>query len=437
MVKKHKQKSAATERQESKKRQSRNRKLIILAKVVICLIVLGAFLIMALAIGDADYHATPLGWIPFFTVLFLIGLSYLYMIGAKRSIDYFELAQFVDCQRGESIPFSVKFKNKGILILLDIQAELFVADMHGNVANSIVTSFTLSPKGSCEVPFDVPFRHVGMFSAGLKNLKIGDFLGLFETNVEIEKSSVICVMPRVPRLGSLEFSDDSDLENFKMLKTALADSLDYAYVRDYEPGDPLKTIHWKLSARSDHYMTRLFERTISPGVIVYMDFFASGQDVDESMELRDSVIESALSIADFARMKGIDTQIRYTNRFGENRCLGTWDKGAVASMIEEMPQSCDSEEVKQHSLKHIQEISVSNHMQSNLVICSANVGDEMVGAVITAKQLRKEPFLVSSVPRRLVDRDLERYITPLSALDAYRIRYQVISDSLELEGKEI
>lgn len=406
-------------------------------RVIICVLILGLCLFMALTVGDADYHATPLGWIPLLTMGFLIALAYVYIRLARTSLKYFESTQFVNCVRGEKIPFSVVFENRGPLILLNIGVELFVADINGDAIQTKSTTMSLGPNKSIEIPFDVPFEHIGVFEAGLNHIVLTDFLGLFEKRIESERRSYICVMPKVPHLGSLEFSDDSDVENFKTLKTVLADSLDYAYVRDYEPGDPLKTIHWKLSARNDQYLTRLYEKTISPGVLVLMDFYVPGQDVEESMELRDAIIESAFAVANYAKSKGLDTEICYTDRYGERRRLQSWEEGVLVDLVKGLPQSTNDESIRERTLEHFQELSYGNLMQNNIVVCSANTDSDTVGTIISAKQMRKNPFLVCAVPRRLVDRDLERHLAKLGNLDVYGIRYVTVSQSSELEGREM
>lgn len=409
----------------------------VVVKVVVCVLVLAVCLFLALAIGDGDYHATAIGWMPLLAAIALIALAYAYVVVARRSLRFVEAAQLACCERGQKLPFSITFENAGPLILLNVRVELFVANGEGDVAQSTVTVLTLGPRSTHEIPFDVPFEHVGLFAAGLRSVTITDFLGLFEKTIVSDKTSYICVTPRVPRLGAHEFSDDSEMESMRTLKTALADSLDYAYVRDYEPGDPLKTIHWKLSARTDHYLTRLFEKSTLPAVMVFVDLYAKAPDIDEAMTLRDSAMESALSVADFARSKDLDTQVCYVNTRGEARHLASWDESAIVEMVRELPRNPSDAELRRQSLDEIRAIASDATAPNNLIVCSANVEEDMVGTIVTAGQLRKSPFLVASVPHRLVDRDLERHIVRLGALDGHHIGYQVIGAAAELEGGEL
>lgn len=403
-------------------------------RVVACVIVLALFLFVALLVGDADYHATPVGWVPFIAALLCIVLCYGYVRLAARSLSFRESARVSDCRRGSNVPFMVTFENKGFLVLLNVRARLYVADAQGGVASETATSLTLGPYASCDVPFDVPFDHVGTYQAGLREVEVGDFLGLFRRTWSNAEPSEVCVTPAVPDVGRVRFSDDSDVESPKPLKAVLADTLDYAYVRDYVPGDPLKTIHWKLSARSENYLTRLYEKNTSPGVVVVIDFYAPGEDVSESMELVDAVVETGFAVARYAQSQGMDTEVRYVNRHGERRRIVRFDQDAALALVREMPTSSGDGAVREQAVDEVRGLARGWSGQNNIVVCSANVGADMVGAVVEAKTARRAPLFLAAVPRRLVDRDLVRYLAPLGALEAVGVTYHAVSRSDELQG---
>lgn len=410
------------------------RKLHGIVRAAACAFVLALFLLVALLVGDADYRATPVGWMPFIAAVLCIVLCQAYVRLAARSLSFREKARFSDCRRGSNVPFTVAFENTGILVLLNVRVRLYVADSHGDVANETTTSLTLGPRATCEVPFDVPFDHVGTFKAGVREVEVSDFLGLFRRAWSNASPSEVCVTPAVPDLGMVRFSDESDVETPKPLKAVLADSLDYAYVRDYVPGDPLKTIHWKLSARSEGYLTRLYEKNTSPGVAVVLDFFAPSEDAQEAMELVDATVETALAVARYAQSRGMDAELRYVNRYGERRRIVRFDQDAALALVREMPSGAAGDGLRQHAVDEVRDLSRSWGGQGNIVVCSANVGADMVGAVTEAKMAHRAPLFLAAVPRRLVDRDLVRYLAPLGALESVGVAYHAVSRSDELQG---
>lgn len=405
-----------------------------IVRALACVGTLALFLAIALLVGDSDYRATPVGWVPFFVALFAIALAQAYVRLAERWLGFHEKAQFGDCQRGSNVPFTVTFENRGFLVLLNVRARLYVSDAQGGVATETVTSMTLGPHASVDVPFDVPFDHIGMFEAGLREVEVGDFLGLFRRTWRNVAPSEICVTPKVPLLGTVRLSDNSDVEAPKPVKAVLADSLDYAYVRDYVPGDPLKTIHWKLSARSENYLTRLYERNTAPGVLVVLDFFTPGDDAQERLGMRDAVVESGLAVARFAASQGMDVELRFTDRYGEARRLARFDEMAALRLVRDMPACSDAADVRCAAVDCVLAAARDVRGQNNIVVCSANVGPDMVGAVMDARANRKAPLFVAAVPRHLVDRDLDRYLAPLSVFEGTGVSYLAVSRSDELQG---
>lgn len=399
--------------------------------------ILVLFLALALLVGDSDYHATPVGWIPFIAALLCIALAYAYVRLSARSLQFRESAHMSDCPRGSRIPFTVTLANTGFLVLLNIRARLHVSDAQGAIASETTVSLTLGPHATCEIPFDVPLDHIGTFRAGLREVEVSDFLGLFRRTWQNATSSEIYVTPTVPQVGTVRFSSDSHVETSKPIKVVLADSLDYAYVRDYVPGDPLKTIHWKLSARVDSYLTRLYEKNTSPGVLVIVDFFAPGATAQESMELVDAVVETGFSVARFAQAQGMDAEMRYVNRYGEQRSLRRFDEEAALALVREMPVGFDDEKLRAHAVDQVLDLTRTTQGHNNVVVCSANLDTDMTGAVLQAKMSRRAPLFFAAVPRRLVDRDLERYLAPLAAFEGAGVRYHAVSRSDELQGRSL
>ena len=66
------------------------------------------------------------------------------------------------------------------------------------------------------------------------------------------------------------------------------DSEEFFSVRDYQPGDPLKRIHWKLFARRDYPVVREYLPLAQPELAIY---------VDVSRPLRFAAQQSDLAVA--------------------------------------------------------------------------------------------------------------------------------------------
>ena len=84
------------------------------------------------------------------------------------------------------------------------------------------------------------------------------------------------------------------------MKRAMEDPSSPSDFRSYQAGDPLKRIHWKMSARKQEVMIRQFEEPALPDALVLMD--TSPPRIPEGMEpeklayLKDAVLETAASV---------------------------------------------------------------------------------------------------------------------------------------------
>jgi len=391
-------------------------------------------LALAILVGNADYQATPIGWVPLVAVVFALVGAWVYLQILKRGLRFMELAVASDCMRGEDVKFTVRFKNITPLFFFRIEVYFYMSDMFGNVANETMTTLALAPFEQYDMDFTVRFEHIGTYSAGLRQVALTDYLRLFTSTMKNPRKRTVQVTPKLQPVSHIEFSNEAVLEALNAKKSALADSLDYAYVRNYVPGDPLKTIHWKLSARTEGYMTRMFEVYTNPGVSIIMDFYGPSSRAKTLMGMFDAVVETAFSIGNYARVQGMETEIHFCNKYGERVREVSWRRDDMARIVEEMPHISNRDDRQLEAFSLLDEQMRSQYGQNNLVVCTANLSARMVSTIIEAKARRREPLLFAIVPGELVGRERDDYCASLGRLDAASIGYMILSKSDELVG---
>ncbi len=383
-------------------------------------------------IGDADYHASMIGWVPLITVVGAIVLAFLYLLFMRNGLSISESSASGSCQKGEEVVISTEFVNRRPLFYFCIQALLYISDAEGRPLTRTETTLALSPFARYSMGFTVRFDHVGTYSAGIYEVTICDFLRLFTHRIACKRKTEVQVTPRVVPIKRIAFSNDAALETSRAHKATLADSLDYAMVREYVPGDPLKTIHWKISARSENYMTRLFEVYNNPGAAIVMDFFAPSDDTETLMSMFDAVVESGFSLAAYSREQGMDTELHYVNRHGERCRRLSWSGIEAADIVEELPRMTKDAVHAQESLELVRSLVLSQNGQNNLIVCTADLSADMITLLIEAKARKRNPVLVAVVPSGLVGREREMYCSGLGRLSSANIGYIAIGSADEL-----
>ena len=106
-------------------------------------------------------------------------------------------------------------------------------------------------KGTSKIPVDT--SHCGSFSYKMPKIEVYDLFGFFHFSKTINKDKEILVMP-VPAMPEVM----PDMFGFKAknLRKAKQPNTEIYDIRDYQKGDPVKTIHWKMSAKKDKLLVK-------------------------------------------------------------------------------------------------------------------------------------------------------------------------------------
>ena len=105
--------------------------------------------------------------------------------------------------------------------------------------------------GVTKIPLETD--HCGAYSYKLSKLKVYDLLGFFHFDQNINKDIELLVKPSPEMPGYMP--DMYGFKAKKLRKSSKPNSEIYD-IRDYQLGDPVKTIHWKMSAKKDKYLVK-------------------------------------------------------------------------------------------------------------------------------------------------------------------------------------
>ncbi|MBI2862297.1 MAG: DUF58 domain-containing protein [Chloroflexi bacterium] len=132
----------------------------------------------------------------------------------------------------------------------------------------------------------------GSYWVGPAHLRSGDPFGFFERSETVAGSEEVLVYPRLFPLPRLVLPPKEPMGDLKPRRPLLEDPLRFAGVRDYQPGDPFKRIHWKATARRAQLQVRAYEATTRLKVLLV--FGLEGFDRTE-LVYREELFELAIS----------------------------------------------------------------------------------------------------------------------------------------------
>ena len=107
--------------------------------------------------------------------------------------------------------------------------------------------------------FSLSSTERGYMQVGPPAIKSGDLFGLFPRQREDDLVQHVTVYPRVFTLEEMGLPAERPFGERKGGSTLFEDPLRIAGLREYRPGDPLRRIDWKATARANELRSRVYE----------------------------------------------------------------------------------------------------------------------------------------------------------------------------------
>jgi uncharacterized protein (DUF58 family) len=258
-------------------------------------------------VGRAAAVITPLGWVVLAAIpvafvagyllgweelvvagyagVVLVAVAVVYLVGRNPVEIRLEVAHD-RVVVGDDAEGRVVVRNSGQRRTLGVTVEVPVA--HG-LAELAVPSLA---RGAESVQsFAIPARRRGVVSVGPARTVRADPIGLVRRELVWTGASELYIHPRTIGIPGMSAGLVRDLEGTPTRDLSSADIAFHA-LREYQPGDERRNIHWKSTAKTGTYMVRQFEQTRRSHLVIALSLARVDYATDEEFELAVSVAGS-------------------------------------------------------------------------------------------------------------------------------------------------
>ncbi len=249
-----------------------------------------------------------LGFIEIVLVVMLLAYNLLVLFKIRISLE----APLSMTERGRKVPVKIKIQNYSIFPTGKISIQL--VETHNLFRKKRKTVFYAAAEGrkvseECSttvISAEWYSKYSGTAVIRLVKAKSFDLLGLLALSVPKEMyqgKEEIVVLPAIYEVP-IEISDKTNFlveeqERFLLGRNVMDETVAEQFqIREYQPGDKIRSIHWKLTAKADELMVRDYLPVISCPVLLFINIPEERAEKRKSLlQQRDKFFSVLLSVS--------------------------------------------------------------------------------------------------------------------------------------------
>lgn len=235
-------------------------------------IVYACLLVFALVFTQA-LRAKASAVLFWFLVLMPI-VSIIYVLVGKALIRIYVGSDITKVEKLQPVEYELRIINASPFAYPFIEAIISVPQPDGVRCTEQSMTMSLAPMGSYIVNHTTSFKYRGTYEIGVRCLYISDFLGLFAIRLDVDIYNNVLVFPRKLNMNMKMATSATDIPNDSAKLVFSTEKAEIGNIREYIPGDSLKSIHWNLSSKSPGgtLMVKDFNTNTSQSVYILCDF---------------------------------------------------------------------------------------------------------------------------------------------------------------------
>ena len=200
-------------------------------------------------------------------------ISFLWARSLNKHLTLLREMRYGWVQVGDALEERFTLKNSGWLpatwVELDDHSSLPGYDASLATGVDGVGTNRWRKKGTC--------NRRGLYQLGPTSLYTGDPFGIYSVTLTDPAKAMLMVMPPVVPLPPLEIIPGGYSGEGRPIPDAPERTVDASSVREYMPGDSIRLVHWKTTARREKPYVRLFDGTPATDWWVLLDLQSEAQ----------------------------------------------------------------------------------------------------------------------------------------------------------------
>ena len=239
----------------------------------------------------------------FLTVSIIPILLWIIMLYLRKFVDISLTCDNSIVQKGTPYQIVVQITNRSFFPLSLIRMNLIYQNQLEGVKQEEKMIAVVDSTCEQKHTFTMTSDYCGILQFSLKNVKLYDFLGLWCVRKKVREELSVTVLPNIHIIEEPIVLENPSvlIESELFSATQSGDDVSEIFgIKDYEYGDKMNRIHWKLSLKEDKLMVKQYGLPINCSVAIFFDTHYEIKDGVPSslpMEYLDRMMETMVSLS--------------------------------------------------------------------------------------------------------------------------------------------
>jgi uncharacterized protein (DUF58 family) len=219
---------------------------------------------------------------------------------AKKNITVEFAVKDINVSKSKDFPVQLVVTNKSIFPIGKAEAHIEYYNVFSNQISSFDLYLPIQPMNSQRVTFQLKSKFCGIIKIRTSYINLFDPLRIFKFKTGQNIQTEISVMPEGHEIGgTVHYTDRVNEESDIFSEHRPGDDPSEVFdLREYNPGDKLNRIHWKLSSKKDDFIVKEYSLPIDVPCMIMLDLKCYN-DNDLTLPVFDTLIEAFLSLSQF------------------------------------------------------------------------------------------------------------------------------------------
>lgn len=276
------------------------------------------FTILFLSLSFGLYTGEKIFFMLFNILLMLIVFSLIMVIWILIDFKYLQTIEPAIVEKGQSANIKIEIHNDRPFIYPYMKVYFkTIKEAIEDSEREYVLSILPFKHEIIEEEFACSLR--GKYPIGITSIEVQDPFGLFTFNIDLSKRHYykqlyLIVYPRILDIPYIPLHSIEMEEVQSSQLTQTGDPSSISDIRQYEYGDPLKKIHWKISSKYQDIYVKEYETSSAPRALIFLETTPYPIDGIIRYELEDQMVECTISIINYMLYRYIFTELIIYNK---------------------------------------------------------------------------------------------------------------------------